>query len=81
MRIRRQQRPGITSPEMVEEMVKLRDKGLSYGEIAEHIYDKYGVSLDNSAIMRRIKKYPTIEEASKTINFSKKVNTRQEIAK
>jgi len=55
MRVRQGQEPGLTSPELVNAMVEMRKKGLSYGEIAEYIYDRFGVSFDHSVVAQRIK--------------------------
>jgi transposase len=57
MRKRQDQEIGITFPEIVEEMQQLRNKGYSYGRIAEVIYDKYGISYDHSSVIRRLKKF------------------------
>ena len=56
METRQKQEITITNPEIVKEMKQLRAKGYSYGKIAEHIYDKYGISYDHSAVIRRLKK-------------------------
>ncbi|MFX1581281.1 MAG: hypothetical protein ACFFCJ_03575, partial [Promethearchaeota archaeon] len=56
METRQKQEIAITLPEIVKEMKQLRAKGYSYGKIAEHIFDKYGISYDHSAVIRLLKK-------------------------
>lgn len=55
MRTRQQQVSGILSREIVDVMAKLRDKGLSYGAIAEEIYDQFSISLDHRVVAQRIR--------------------------
>jgi transcriptional regulator with XRE-family HTH domain len=54
--VRQQQMPGTTSPKIAETILTLRAKGLSYSEIAEQLFDKFGVSFDHSHVMRRMKR-------------------------
>jgi len=54
--VRQQQVPGTASPKIAEAILTLRAKGLSYSEIAEQLFDKFGVSFDHSYVVRRIKK-------------------------
>jgi hypothetical protein len=61
MHIRQRQYPGITSHKMTETIERFRSQGLSYGEIATHIFDRFGVSLDHQAVMRRIRRERTEE--------------------
>jgi hypothetical protein len=56
---RKSQDAATTFPHIVEEMQKLRDRGYSYGRIAVVIYEKYGISYDHKAVMRRLKKPST----------------------
>jgi hypothetical protein len=56
MQTRQKQDIAIIDPEIVKEMKQLRAKGYSYGKIAEHIFDNYGISYDHSAVIRRLRK-------------------------
>jgi transposase-like protein len=55
MHARQQQRStNMDSLEILEVMVQLRKEGLSYGEVAERLFDQFGVSLDHSTVALRI---------------------------
>jgi len=60
--IRQTQPPGLISSEMLDRMIELHDQGLSFGRIAEALYDEQGISLDPSTVRRRLEALDEINE-------------------
>ncbi|MFX0168919.1 MAG: LAGLIDADG family homing endonuclease [Candidatus Hodarchaeota archaeon] len=48
------QQPGVSSPEMLDRMIELKDQHFSNGQIAEIIFDEMGISFNPSTIRRRL---------------------------
>jgi hypothetical protein len=53
--VRLTQQPGISSPEMLDRMIELKDRGFSNGKIAEIVFDEMGISFNPSTVRRRLK--------------------------
>ena len=61
-KIRQTHPSGFNSPEMLDRIIELHDQGLSFGRIAEALFDEQGVSLDTSTVRRRLGALDEINE-------------------